>query len=45
MRFSVEKNKTLAEQLDAAETGEQFGAVIQGLFGFLERVKDDEETQ
>jgi len=38
----MEKNKTLAEQLDAAENGEQFGNVIQGLFGFLERMKDDE---
>lgn len=34
--------KTLAEQLDAAQTGEEFGAVVMGLFGALERLKDDE---
>jgi hypothetical protein len=28
--------------LDAAETGEDFGAVIVGIFKTLERLKDDE---
>lgn len=35
--------KTLAEQLDAAQNGEEFAAVIQGLFGFLEKARDEEE--
>ena len=34
--------KTWAEQLDAAETGEQFGAVLNNLFAALEKAKDDE---
>jgi len=34
--------KTIAEQLDAAENGQQFGAVLQGLFGALERAMDQE---
>jgi len=33
----------VAEQLDAAESGEQFGAVIQGLFGALERAMEVEQ--
>ena len=32
--------KTIPEQLDAAETGEEFGLVINGLFAALERAKD-----
>lgn len=32
--------KTVAEQLDAAKTGEEFGAVLMGLFGALERARD-----
>lgn len=35
--------KTLAEQLDAATTGEQFANVLQGLFGALEQQMDDDE--
>ena len=34
--------KTVPEMLDAAETGEDFGAVILGIFKTLERLKDDE---
>lgn len=34
--------KTLAEHLDAAQTGDEFGAVIQGLFKTLEQQMDDE---
>jgi hypothetical protein len=34
--------KTVPEMLDAAETGEQFGQVILGIFKALERLKDDE---
>ena len=33
---------TLAEQLDAAETGEEFGQVLMGLFSFLEKARDEE---
>lgn len=35
--------KTLAERLDAAKDGDQFGAVLKGLFGVLERFKDADE--
>ncbi len=35
-------SKTIAEQLDAAESGAEFGQVLQGLFGTLERARDDE---
>jgi hypothetical protein len=34
--------KTLAEALDATQTGEEFGQVILGLFTTLERLADDE---
>lgn len=33
--------KTVAEQLDAAESGEEFGNVILGLFAALEKLNDD----
>jgi hypothetical protein len=33
--------KTVPEMLDAAQTGEQFGQVILGIFTTLERLKDD----
>lgn len=39
----LEVPKTLAEQLDAAQSGEEFGVVIQGLFGWLEKARDEEE--
>jgi hypothetical protein len=32
----VNDPKTLAEQLDATESGEEFGAVLMGLFSALE---------
>lgn len=35
--------KTVAEQLDATQTGEQFTNVIQELFTALEQAMDDEE--
>ena len=35
--------KTLAEQLDAAETDEDFGNVIQGLFKFIEKKMEEED--
>lgn len=34
--------KTLAEQLDAAETPEAFGNVILDLFGWLQEKRDEE---
>ena len=34
--------KTVAEQLDAAQTGGEFAAVIQGLFSALEGAMDRE---
>ena len=34
--------KTVAEQLDAAESGEEFGNVILGLFKTLEEKMDNE---
>jgi hypothetical protein len=34
--------KTVAEQLDAAQTGEEFGNVILGLFKTLEEKMDNE---
>lgn len=33
---------TVAEKLDAAESGEEFGNVILGLFRTLEKARDDE---
>ena len=38
----TDQPKTVPEMLDAAETGEQFGQVILGIFKTLERLKDDE---
>ena len=34
--------KTVPEMLDAAQTGEEFGQVIFGIFTTLERLTDDE---
>lgn len=34
---------TFPERLDAAENGEQFAAVIMGLFSALEQAMEDEE--
>ncbi|AXH46880.1 hypothetical protein I5G67_gp042 [Mycobacterium phage Aminay] len=36
--------KTLAEQLDAAESGEQFGQVLSNLFGALDKLRQDDEA-
>lgn len=33
--------KTIAEKLDAAQDGEQFGAVLKQLFHALERARDE----
>lgn len=35
--------KTIAEQLDAAQTGEEFGLALGGLFATLEKLRDQEE--
>lgn len=36
--------KTVAEKLDAAETGEQFAQVLSGLFGSLRaEIEEDED--
>jgi hypothetical protein len=35
--------KTLAEKLDAAQTGDEFAGVITGLFSYLEKCRDEEE--
>ena len=35
--------KTIAEQLDAAENGQQFGQVINTMFTLLEQARDDED--
>jgi len=37
------EKKTVAEQLDAARTGEDFGQVLSGLFASLERQRDKED--
>ena len=34
---------TIPEQLDAAQTGEEFGQVLQNLFGALEAARGDGE--
>lgn len=39
----MDNPKTLPEMLDAAETGEEFGAVLAGLFKALEKARDDGE--
>ena len=35
--------RTIAEQLDAARDGTEFGAVLGGLFAALEKARDDDE--
>ena len=42
---AVPKARTVAEKLDAAQTGEEFGQVLQGLFGALEKAKDEERER
>ena len=34
-----EPKKTIPEQLDAAETGEQFGQVLSGFFAALDKAR------
>lgn len=34
---------TLAEKLDAAQTGEEFGGVLVGLFSALEQARDEDD--
>ena len=41
--FRVKEPKTVAELLDAAQDGQEFGVVLQGLFGALEKAIDDDE--
>lgn len=40
--MSDQQPMTVAEQLDAARTGEEFGQVIMGLFSTLEKAMDEE---
>jgi hypothetical protein len=35
--------KTIADQLDAAQNGQQFGQVINNLFKVLEQARDHED--
>lgn len=35
--------KTIVEQLDAAESGEEFGQVLSGFFDALAQARDDDE--
>ena len=39
----TEPRKTIAEQFDAAETGEEFKRVLDNLFGALEKARDDDD--
>jgi hypothetical protein len=36
--------RTAAERLDAARNGDEFGAVLSGLFSSLENARDEEEA-
>lgn len=38
----MDEPKTIIEQLDAAESGEEFGQVLSGLFDALAKARDDE---
>lgn len=39
---AVAEPKTIPEQLDAAETGEEFGRVLTGLFAALDKARWEE---
>jgi len=39
----MKEPKTFPELLDAAEDGQEFGGVLQGLFGALEKARDDDD--
>lgn len=41
----TDKPKTIAEQLDAARSGEEFAQVLNNLFGVLEKAIDEEADQ
>jgi len=43
MTFRPQPTQTVAEQLDAAQSGEEFGQVINGLFKTLETMMDNDE--
>lgn len=34
--------RTLPEMLDGAKTGDEFAGVLNGLFGYLEKCRDEE---
>lgn len=36
--------KTIPEQLDAAQTGEEFGNVLMGMFASLAKARDEAEV-
>jgi hypothetical protein len=39
----VNEPKTVAEMLDAAETGEEFGNVLMGFFAAVDKARDEDE--
>ena len=39
----VNEPKTVAEMLDAAETGEEFGNVLMGCFAAVDKARDEDE--
>ncbi len=41
----TDHQKTIVEQLDAAQTGEQFGAALMGLFAALDQTDDEEPAE
>lgn len=42
MSNPIDKPQTIVEQLDAAQSGEDFGQALAGLFDALARARDDE---
>jgi hypothetical protein len=41
----VSERRTVTEQLDAARNGQEFTDALQGLFGALEKARDEEEAE
>ena len=41
----TEQRRTIAEQLDDAETGEEFANVLTGFFALLDKARDEEEQR
>ena len=39
----VNEPKTVAEQLDAAKDGEEFGKVLMGFFAAVDKARDEDE--